>query len=93
MQRPERIVYLGVSSILQPVADSIMIQLGYAPFPILPICAICLVGVMTNVTAIYRMLYVMNVLDTQDHKPGEEDSIPQAIIKQLGHKEDSTHIH
>lgn len=81
MQRPERIVYLGVSSLLQPVVDFIMIKLGITPWPILTICAVCLVGVMTNVTAIYRMLYVMNALDTQDHKPGQADSITQTIMK------------
>lgn len=81
MQRPERIVYLGVSSIFQPMADYVMIQFGFTPFPILPICAICMVGTLTNFTAIYRMLFVMNALDNQDHKPGQEDSIPQAFMK------------
>lgn len=89
MQRPERIVYIGVSGILQPVVDFLMIKLGYTPFPLLPICAICLVGVMTNGTAVYRMLYVMNVLDKQDQKPGQEDSFSQTIIKQLGQKPDA----
>jgi len=87
MQRPERIVYLGVSGILQPIVDFFMIKLGYTPFPLLPICAVCLVGVMTNGTAIYRMLYVMNTLDNQDHQPGQEDSFSQTIIKQLNHKD------
>ncbi len=81
MQRPERIVYLGVSSLLQPVVDFIMIKMGITPWPVLTICAVCLVGVLTNVTAVYRMLYVMNVLDKQDQKPGEEDSFSQTIMK------------
>lgn len=81
MQRPERIVYLGVSSLLQPAVDFIMIKMGIMPFPVLTICAVCMVGVMTNATAVYRMLYVMNTLDKQDHKPGTADSIPEAIMK------------
>ncbi len=81
MQRPERVVYLGVSSLLQPAVDFIMIKMGITPFPILTICAVCLVGVMTNATAVYRMLYVMDVLDKADHKPGSEDSIPRTIVK------------
>lgn len=94
MQRPERIVYLGVSGIFQPLADFAMIKMGIAPFPILTICAVCLVGIMTNATAVYRMLYVMNALDMQDHKPGTEDSIPHAIMK-MTQKSDSDehHVH
>lgn len=91
MQRPERIVYLGVSGIFQPLVDFVMIKMGITPFPILTICAVCLVGVMTNATAVYRMLYVMNALDIQDHKPGTEDSLPQAIMKFTQKSESDSH--
>lgn len=91
MQRPERIVYLGVSSIFQPLADFIMIKLGITPFPILTICAVCLVGVLTNTTAAYRMLYTMNELDNQDHKPGTADSIPQSLMKLTQKNDTDTH--
>lgn len=91
MQRPERIVYLGVSSIFQPLADFIMIKLGITPFPILTICAVCLVGVLTNTTAAYRMLYTMNELDNQDHKPGAADSIPQSLMKLTQKNDSDTH--
>lgn len=91
MQRPERIVYLGVSSIFQPLADFTMIKMGITPYPILTICAVCLVGVLTNTTAAYRMLYTMNELDNQDHKPGAADSIPQSIMKFTQKNDSDTH--
>lgn len=62
MQRPERIVYLGVGSIFSPI-------LGYfigSRFEINPeyllIIAILLIAIMTNFTAIYRMIWIMNKL-------------------------------
>lgn len=91
MQRPERIVYLGVSSIFQPLADFIMIKMGIIPFPILTICAVCMVGVLTNTTAAYRMLYTMNELDNQDHKPGAADTISQSIMKFAQKNDSDTH--
>ncbi|MBI4211324.1 MAG: alkaline phosphatase family protein [Deltaproteobacteria bacterium] len=79
MQRAERIVYLGVASIFQPIVTSVFASLGIeAPF--LVMAALLLLAVMTNVTGAYRMVFVMNELDRQDLK-GEE-SLPQ-ILHQL----------
>lgn len=80
MQRPERIVYLGVASIFQPIADYLLRNTGLAYEQILVIAAIILIGVMTNITAVYRMVYIMNGLDTEDKKDGI-DSIPQVLMK------------
>lgn len=80
MQRPERIVYLGVASIFQPIADYFLRGTGYAYDPLLVIAAIVIIGVMTNWTALYRMVYIMNALDSEDRKDGV-DSIPQILMK------------
>lgn len=80
MQRPERIVYLGVASILQPIADYLLRNTSLGFEPILVIAAIVIVGVMTNFTAVYRTIYIMNELDSEDRKDGIA-SIPQILMK------------
>ena len=80
MQRPERIAYLGVASVFQPIADYFLRNTDYAWTPILVIAAISLIAVMTTITAIYRMVYIMNELENEDRKDGI-DSIPQIVMK------------
>lgn len=80
MQRPERIVYLGVGSIFQPVADYIMNYYWSATPAILVVGAIIIIAVMTNITAIQRMIYIMNELDNMD-RDEEKLSLPQLISK------------
>lgn len=79
MQRPERIVYMGVSGIFQPVATLLLLPLWSSPPPLLVMGAILLIAIWANATAVYRMIWVMNALDTVD-KRGEE-SIPQILTK------------
>lgn len=79
MQRPERIVYLGVASVLDPVATIILANWFAAPPPVLVIGALIIIGVMTNFTAIHRMIFIMNRLDTVDKSSRE--TIPQLITK------------
>lgn len=79
MQRPERIVYLGVSSALDPVSSIILLHWFSAPAPILVIGAIIIIAVMTNVTAVHRMIYIMNALDTADKS--ERETIPQLLTR------------
>ncbi|MFH0800605.1 MAG: alkaline phosphatase family protein [Pseudomonadota bacterium] len=79
MQRPERIAYLGVASVLDPIMNMVLHRWWAVPPPVLVILALILIAVMTNGTAIYRMVYVMNALDTAD-KRGRE-SIPQIITR------------
>ncbi len=79
MQRPERIVYLGVAAIFTPIVSEGLKHWWDVPPPILLICALILVATMTIGTAIYRMIYVMNALDSADER--ERDSIPQIISK------------
>jgi CDP-diacylglycerol---glycerol-3-phosphate 3-phosphatidyltransferase len=79
MQRPERIVYLGVSSVFCPIADAILVNWWAAPPPILAMLAIGFIALMTNVTAVQRMIFIMNALDTADRR--EKESIPQLITR------------
>lgn len=78
MQRPERIAYLGVASILQPVADSLVSLVWSSPPAILVIGAIIIIAIMTNVTAIQRIIDIMNELDTAD-RDEKELSLPQIL--------------
>lgn len=79
MQRPERIAYVGAASILDPMMGMLLNNWWSPPPPALVIIALFIIAIMTNITAVYRMVYVMNALDTQD-KRGIE-SIPQIIAK------------
>ncbi len=80
MQRPERIVYLGCASIFEPMTSYLLNFVWPLPPPVLVIAAIVLIGVMTNITSIYRMVYVMNELDTRE-KRSKEETIPQILHK------------
>ncbi len=87
MQRPERIVYTGVASIFTP-ALTILLQRWWAdPLPVLVIGAVIIIAVMTNATAIYRMVYSMTALDDADKR--DIESIPQLLTK-LGTSEGRT---
>lgn len=80
MQRPERIVYLGCASIFQPMA-SYFVRSTWPESPaFLVIAAILLIGVMTNFTAVYRMIFVMNALDNREKRSAEE-TVPQMLAK------------
>lgn len=78
MQRPERIVYLGVASIFQPLLTWALPDKWSGAPPVLIIGVVILVAVMTNATAFYRMVYIMNELDTKEHRSAET-SVPRLI--------------
>lgn len=80
MQRPERIVYLGVASIFQPVMDSILMWFKITPYPLLVVGALCIIALLTFTTAIQRMIYIMNELDNID-KDEKDPSLSQLITK------------
>ncbi len=65
MQRPERIVYLGVGSIFSPIFAHFLRIFWNVPLDFMTIGAILLIAVMTNVTALHRMGVVMKTLDAQ----------------------------
>ncbi|MDO8644374.1 MAG: CDP-alcohol phosphatidyltransferase family protein [bacterium] len=66
MQRPERIVYLGVGSILSPILAYSFSSYIQLPFDFLTITAIVFIAVMTNSTAVYRMFYIIKRLPKAD---------------------------
>lgn len=79
MQRPERIVYMGVSAVLTPVATLILSAWWNNPSPILVIIAQIIIALGTLGTSVYRIIYIMNELDLADKKGSQ--SLPQIITK------------
>ncbi len=79
MQRPERVVYMGVAAIFDPLMGVALMRWWAAPPPVLMMLAVAFIAVMTIATAIQRMIYIMNTLDTADER--EKESIPQLISK------------
>lgn len=84
MQRPERIVCIGVAAILDPIVNLLLARFFASPPPILLMLALILVAAMTFGTAFYRMIYVMNALDTADNR--EKESLPQIITQLSTHE-------
>lgn len=79
MQRHERAVYLGVSTVLSPFV-ALWLEAGVAhPRHYLALVALWLVAVFTNVTAVWRTAYVMRRKPAIDPQPAQEaHSAPQA---------------
>lgn len=76
MQRPERIVYLGVGSIFSPIiAYFVRFLVPSVPLDVVTIGAIVLIAIFTNVTALHRMGIVMKTLD-----PLPRDSVHSARL-------------
>lgn len=64
MQRPERIVYLGVGSIFSPMLWKLFVLvLPALRQDFLLVAAIVMIGIMTNYTAIHRALWIYRELD------------------------------
>jgi phosphatidylglycerophosphate synthase len=70
MQRPERIVYLGVGSIFSPPLAYLIRPLWNVNLDFLLVMAILLIAIMTNLTAIYRGVWIYRKLD---QKPAKEE--------------------
>ncbi len=79
MQRPERIAYLGVASILTPMMHAILMKFMDQPPAVLVYIALIFIAITTNITAVYRMIYIMNELDSQ--KERDTDSFAQVFAK------------
>lgn len=79
MQRPERIVYLGVAAAFDPIMNVALGRWWSPPPPALIIAAVSFIALMTMITAVHRMIFIMNALDTQDKR--ETESLPQLITK------------
>ncbi len=80
MQRPERIVYLGVGSIFSPIfAHFISKWFFWTPLDFMTIGALLIIGIFTNLGAIYRMAIVMTRLDPPKPKESEERPIARLM--------------
>lgn len=84
MQRPERIVYLGVGSIFSPPFRQIIQPAGATPVEYLTIVALAVIAVMTVLTAIFRMAYIIRKLNLSDGKTRKEPRSP--LLKKLTHR-------
>ena len=62
MQRPERLVYLGVSMVFAPLVEAV---LGHGVLPVyaLVVAGTLLLAVSTNLTAVRRIRHTMAILD------------------------------
>jgi CDP-diacylglycerol--glycerol-3-phosphate 3-phosphatidyltransferase len=67
MQRTERIVYLGVLSILNFLGDLIAYKLGFKPNDYLVKFALIVILIFSTYTAIQRMVHVMRKLKERDN--------------------------
>ncbi|MBI2981948.1 MAG: CDP-alcohol phosphatidyltransferase family protein [Deltaproteobacteria bacterium] len=65
MQRPERIVYLGVGSIFSPILAYLISFFWDVPYDLMTIIALVIIAVFTVIGAIYRIQYVLIQLDPE----------------------------
>lgn len=84
MQRPERIVYLGVASIFSPPFRQIVNPDATQPTEYLAIAALVFIAFMTLVTAVYRMIYIIHKLNRSEGKVAKPNRSP--LIKKLTHR-------
>jgi len=84
MQRPERIVYLGVGSIVSPVVRQLLQPAGAEPVEYIAIAAITLIAVVTLLTDVYRLIYIYRKLLIRGGKPVKESKSP--LLKKLTHR-------
>ncbi len=65
MQRPERIVYLGVGSVFSPIVATFVSKIYPVPYDFMTILAVVAIALLTNLGAIWRIQYVLIQLDPQ----------------------------
>lgn len=63
MQRAERIVYLGVGSIFSPIISYFLSPIVETRPDFITVGALLLISILTNLSALYRMRYVIRRLD------------------------------
>ena len=84
MQRPERIVYLGVGAIFSPPFRQILYPDAQIPVEYLTIAALILIATLTMVTAVYRVVYIMRKLRIADGQMVRTAKSP--LLKKLSHR-------
>jgi phosphatidylglycerophosphate synthase/putative flippase GtrA len=63
MQRPERLVVLGVAIAFSPIIEAILVPMDPKPLHRLAVLGICILAATTHLTAIKRLTHVMQALD------------------------------
>lgn len=81
MQRPDRLAYLGVASIFQPITDTVLRTWMESPPTVLMMFVCCLIALMGTYSAFYRTIYIMNAIDSADHADADPETIPQVLAK------------
>ncbi len=81
MQRPERIAYLSIASVLQPVADVIFMRWYPQSAAVLVMGSVSIIALLTIYTAAYRTIFIMDALDSADRARDGEDTLPQILTK------------
>ncbi len=84
MQRPERIVYLGVGSIFSPPFRQIVNPGAPTPVEYLTIAALAVIAVMTTLTSFYRMYYIFRKLKIKDGYSPKESNMP--LFRKFTHR-------
>ncbi len=67
MQRPERIVYLGVGSIFSPILAYFISFFYPLPLDFMTVGALCLIAVLTEYSAITRIRYIIRLADKKSN--------------------------
>jgi len=66
MQRPERIVYLGVGSIFSPLFAYFISFVYPVPYDFMTIGALALIALLTPISAISRMRFILKSSEQQN---------------------------
>ena len=66
MQRAERIVYLGGLTALSPVLEALVRPEDPKPIHALAVVGVVLLAISTHVTALQRLVYLLNALDESE---------------------------
>jgi CDP-diacylglycerol--glycerol-3-phosphate 3-phosphatidyltransferase len=86
MQRPERIVYLGVGSIFSPIFGYLFSSYLPPHHEYLVIMAVILIAIMTSLTAIYRTIWIYRRLDDSPVTKNvpKKDPKPAVLLRHTG---------
>jgi putative flippase GtrA len=79
MQRPERIVVLGLGMAFSPLVEALLVPGEAHPFQRLTVACVLLLAVTTQITAMQRLVYVVRELSGVHRVPHERTASPRLI--------------
>jgi phosphatidylglycerophosphate synthase len=83
MQRPERLVLVGVTVAFSPIVEAILVPNDPKPLHRIAVMAICLLAVTTHVTALRRLAHVMHALDPRAARSWRNATGRGSIVRNL----------